>query len=147
MKEILFVCTGNTCRSAMAEAIFNSMAAKRSLPAHASSCGLAAFPGDAAAPEAVAAAAEFGADLAAHRARRLNPHILELADRVYCMTRAHLNLLKATYPEHSEKASLLDEADIPDPWGADAETYRRTAKTLARLIEKLLYDFGEQDEV
>ncbi len=132
----------------MAEAIFNAMAAERSLSARAESCGLAAFPGDPAATHAVAAAAAFGADLSAHRSRRASSYLLEQADRVFCMTRGHLKRLAADFPEYAGKAALLDTEDIPDPWGMDLDTYFQTAETIAKAIETLLEAMsGEQDGI
>jgi len=73
MKQALFVCTGNTCRSPMAEGICRALAEEKGWSIQAVSCGLAAFPGDPAAPYAVEAARKYGADLTMHRSRPLSP--------------------------------------------------------------------------
>lgn len=136
MKQILFVCSGNTCRSAMAEGIWNAMAKARGHDARAVSCGLSAFPGDAAAPYAARAAQQYGADLARHRARAVNAYALEEADRIFCMTRAHLQALWALYPACREKTALLGTEDISDPWGGDQKTYEAAAREIAEAIRR-----------
>ncbi len=145
MKKLLFICTGNTCRSAMAEGICRAMAKERGDEVLAASCGLAAFAGDPASEYAVQAAAEYGADLKKHRSRPLNPYIVEEADAIYCMTGGHLARLLALYPDARDKASLLLEGqDIPDPWGGDLETYRAAAKVIAGAVEQRLKETEEQ---
>ena len=143
MKTILFVCTGNTCRSAMAEGICNAMAKQQNKAVRAVSCGLAAFSGDAATPLAVAAAAHYGADLTKHRARPLSRYLLEGADAVYCMTRQHKAALQAAAPEMMEKMRCLAEQDITDPFGGTATVYEKTAAQIAEALEQLLA--GEAD--
>ena len=82
MTEILFVCTGNTCRSPMAEGITNALAARTGLTVIARSAGIAAFEGCAATEEAETAAAEHGADISGHRSRRLTAEMCRSADRI-----------------------------------------------------------------
>lgn len=88
MKRILFVCTGNTCRSPMAEGIFKKMLADRGVNGvECSSAGLFAMTGDSACDNAVKAAERFGVDISAHRARRITSYILDETDEFVCMTR------------------------------------------------------------
>ena len=144
MKTMLFVCTGNTCRSAMAEGICNAMAKRQNKAVQAASCGLAAFAGDAATPQAVAAAAHYGADLTKHRARPVSRYLLERADAVYCMTRQHKATLCAAAPEAAEKVFCLAEQDITDPFGGTAAVYEKTAAQIAAAVERLLRREAQQ---
>jgi protein-tyrosine phosphatase len=105
-RMILFVCTGNTCRSAMAEALAKKLLADRleclpeELPARGYwilSAGVSAFGGGAAMPESIEVASEFGADLREHRSRPVNPQLLAAADDVIAMTRSHAQILAGRF--------------------------------------------------
>ena len=121
----------------MAEAIWNAMAAPLGLPA-AHSAGLYAVPGDPAAANAAAAAAEYGGDLSAHRAQPVTIELLAGADRVYCMTASHLAMLRAACPEYGDKYALLTPDGIPDPYGGDPATYLHTAAAIHAALEEIL---------
>ena len=129
----------------MAEGICRARARARGDDVLAASCGVAAFAGDPASENAVRAAAEYGADLTAHRARPLSPYLIEQADAVYCMTGSHLARLAHLFPETRGKFSLLSETDIPDPWGGDLEAYRAAARAIAQAVEQRLEE-GKKTE-
>lgn len=141
--HILFVCTGNTCRSPMAAALAQAELDARGLSAQVSvdSCGLAAYPGEPASPNAVTAAAELGGILETHRAKPATPELLESADRIVCMSQSHAASITAALPELSERVSVFDPP-IPDPFGGDLATYRRTAETLRCAILQLFADWS-----
>ena len=150
VRSILFVCTGNTCRSPLAEAICRKMLADRlgvgegELEARGfvvRSAGVAALPGDAASPEAVAAAAELGFDLSAHRSRPVNPELLAGATDVVAMTAAHADLLAYRFPGHGPPVLLSPDGDLPDPFGCDLGVYRECARAIQAQLDRLVKEW------
>jgi protein-tyrosine phosphatase len=146
---IVFVCTGNTCRSPLAEALFKKLLGERlgcrpeELPEHGFlvlSAGLAAFPGCPATAEAVEAARELGADLSEHLSRPLTAGLAGQADYVVAMTRSHLLALDEPYYCLGDKPRLLcpDADDVLDPIGGDQQVYRQCARQILTYLETLL---------
>ncbi|MBQ2842352.1 MAG: low molecular weight phosphatase family protein [Clostridia bacterium] len=130
--NILFVCTGNTCRSPMAEGLFRKMLADKNIEnISCSSAGLFAMTGDEVAPNAVKACERFETDISAHRARRITSYILDETDKFVCMTPDHAASLSMYVP--TEKITVLG-GGIPDPYGGDLETYIKTANYIRTAL-------------
>jgi len=126
----------------MAEVFFNALAAKRGAAARARSAGLAALDGVPASHNAILAADELGADIAAHRSRQVSRDMAESADVVYCMTGAHLRGMAERYPEYKDKFVMLAQSDIADPYGGDEEIYLRCAGEIYVAVEDILDRYG-----
>ena len=129
MKRILFICTGNTCRSPLAEGLAKKMASDRGLSPEFESAGLSVFP-DGANPHSVTVAAEYGADLTKHRARPLTDTMLLQADQIYTMTKSQADFLKRIYPSGNEKIKTLCDQDVSDPYGGSEDDYRLCAQQI-----------------
>src|SRR5262245_19164856 len=123
---IVFVCTGNTCRSPMAEALCKRLLADRlgcpveELPGRGYlviSAGVSAVRGEPAPPEAVEAVRPHGADLSRHASRPAHPDLLRQADHLIAMTQSHLMTLAHRCPELGCRPRLLCGDDLPDPVG------------------------------
>lgn len=139
--KVLFVCTGNTCRSSMAAALARRLLedCEGGRGVRVSSAGVAAFPGDLASPEAVEALAGMGIDLSGHRATLLTADDVGRADLILAMTGDHLQHIKALFPGASGKAFTLAEyagafGDVPDPFRQSLAVYCRCAQRLEELV-------------
>jgi protein-tyrosine-phosphatase len=131
MKSILFVCTGNICRSPMAEALLQHMLKKAKIEGvHVFSRGVAAEVGHPMTREALQTLAVDGINGKAHRAAQITAEDLEQADRVLVMEAAHARFIQQHFPRLSKKASLLkeyagDSGEIDDPYGQSLEVYEK----------------------
>ena len=142
--KILFVCTGNTCRSALAEGIARREAIERGLmDFEVSSAGTSAWNGAPASDGGVLVALEHGVDLTGHRARQLTREIVQENDVILAMGPHHLERAEALGGE--SKAHLLthyaahgsSDRAVSDPFGGDLEVYRATYEELEKEIKRV----------
>jgi protein-tyrosine-phosphatase len=97
-KKVLFVCTGNTCRSPMAEGLLKRMAQENRIPLEVQSAGLAAFAGVPATPEAIEACREKGVDISSHLSQPLNKTLVTESDLILTMTGKHKEMIVKKMP-------------------------------------------------
>ncbi|HEV8002833.1 MAG TPA: Sua5/YciO/YrdC/YwlC family protein [Planctomycetaceae bacterium] len=145
----LFICTGNTCRSPLAEGLFRKMLADRlkcredELADHGYmvvSAGITAEPGLPAAPESITVAARYGVDLRSHESQRVTQRLLEQADQIFTMTRGHRESILASFPHLGDRIELLarDGTEIPDPIGLGEEEYEQCRAAIDRNLKMIL---------
>jgi protein-tyrosine phosphatase len=149
---VLFVCSGNTCRSPMAECLMKHRLAKRwqCKPAELEergvlimSAGVSAMAGGKPSAEAVQVLKDQGLDLSQHESQPVSDRLIRHADVVLTMTRAHREALVANWPEAEPRIHLLSHGrgDISDPFGGTTEHYRQCAEDIAGHLDPWLNEF------
>lgn len=148
MKSIMFVCTGNICRSPMAHGYMQKKVydLKKENEYLISSCGTNANQGEKATYNAVKAMESYGVDLTKHRATPIESSNIENYDLVFALTESHKTIILKIYPSLKDKVFTLKEyidnkqiyKNIDDPWGLDITVYNATAKDIVENVDKLI---------
>jgi protein-tyrosine phosphatase len=137
--HMLFVCSGNLCRSPMAEGFARSYAAERGRDVEVRSASSLGFDGEPAEPNSVAVMREAGIDISQHRARPLTVELLEWADQVLVMDISHAQRVRDLLPSAEEKTlllgTLIGQLEIPDPMGSWKGRFRKTRDEIQRAVE------------
>lgn len=137
--KLLFVCTGNTCRSPIAEGLARRMLGDA---VQVSSAGLEAWDGEEASTYAIEVLKEREIDGLSHRSRRIQVELLAEADWIIPMTKAQEDRIRRLFPQFTDKIRRLGDwgnvkRDVQDPWGGSLESYRQTAQEIETLLSQL----------
>jgi len=142
MPRILFVCTGNICRSPAAEALLKDRLERNGLTGwEVESAGTWTVDGRSASRYMVQLLGKRGLDLTQHRSRPVNRCMIERADLVLAMTQNHAEALRLEFPDQAEKIYLMSQMkdsrhyDIDDPYGGSLMEYQACVKELTDLID------------
>ena len=153
MKSVLFVCTGNICRSPIAEGLFRRLVGNRNI--EVASAGVHAVRGQPPSLYAVQVCEADGVDISNQRSQPLTADLVEHATHIFAMTGAHLETIHMLFPHGAEKTFLLREfeepgatlwRDVPDPIGMGRDVYEDCARTIKNALPSVL-SFVEQSEL
>lgn len=148
--KVMFICTGNICRSAMAHSLLKKkLTDLNRSDIQVYSCGIYAQDGDIPTYEAREAINEYGVNLSNHFAINIKNSNIKDMDLILCATKSHRIAVIDIYPELEEKVFTMkeyvnydrehhDNIDIKDPWGYDLETYRSCLAEIDECLELLL---------
>lgn len=147
MIHVIFICTGNICRSAMADGYLKYRVKELGLSEKikVTSAGTHAIKGDRSPINAIKAIEKYGVDISNHSASILDKHELMSADYILVMTNLHKQNILNRFPELNGKVKLLKEyaesngyMEIDDPWGFDIDIYESVAKEIVECIEQFI---------
>lgn len=143
MGKIIFICTGNTCRSPMAEAIGKDLAKKRGLELEILSRGIAVWDSAPAHPNAIKVMRQYNLDLSDHISKQITPQDMKENSLILTMTRNHKAAVSQILESRNSEIYTIREfikmdGDIPDPYGGDIEIYKICAEEIYHTVKKAL---------
>ena len=134
MKKIMFICSGNTCRSPLAEGLFKKYLKDNNITdIEVGSAGVGVFPGDDISINSILVAGSRGVDISDHRARNINPEHLLTTDLFCCMSDSH----KQVILRHCDENKIV-VLNVPDPYGRPIEAYEECARQLEGQFPEIL---------
>ncbi len=148
MLRVIFVCTGNICRSPMGVGIMKDRLQKEGIDSfEVTSMGTHGLDNKPASSNGAKICAEHGIDISDHRSRELIIHEMDRADIIFCMEKVHKEYIRVFFPRFEDKTQLLGawpdrkenrKAGIPDPYGKSERAYRKTFKVISDHIDYVL---------
>jgi tRNA threonylcarbamoyl adenosine modification protein (Sua5/YciO/YrdC/YwlC family) len=147
---LLFICTGNSCRSVMAKGLMEKFVNEAGLAekVHIDSAGTSTFAGIGAAPNTVSVMREEGVDISNHIGKNINKDIVKRSDLIFVMENGHRNFILSIMPEIKDKIRLLKEGqDIPDPIGKSLEEYRNVLKVIKEEVQNIFLEIFKEEKI
>ncbi|MEM1443506.1 MAG: low molecular weight protein arginine phosphatase [Verrucomicrobiota bacterium] len=144
--RVLFVCTGNVCRSPMAEGLLRSLAEKGDHEMEVASAGLGAMEGHPPSQNSIIAMQERGIDISGQRSQMISPEMIDDFTHIFGLGEGHIDTIRAYFPHSLEKTFVLREfiaegesdLNVPDPIGGDLEEYQMTRDRIEEAIPSIL---------
>ena len=149
-RKVLFICSGNICRSAYAPVVFNRLLAKKNMSCRIFSAGTLRISGREAAPNMIRAAQELGDDLTHHRSTPLSAPLLQASDVIFVMSPEHVKVCCEFQPDCAPRICVLAHwlepaaIEIPDPMGSPYEAYQRAVAQINQALEHWLDAWDEK---
>ena len=151
--KIMFICTGNTCRSAIAEGLAKKIFKQKNLNIEVYSAGIFAQTGEHASYNSIAIMKEYDVDITLHKATSVDESNIKEIDLILCATKNHKAELQARYSDLKDKIFTMKEyagidnngkdMDIKDPWGYNLNTFRICAAEISLCIDKIAEKLGD----
>lgn len=138
--KILFVCTGNTCRSPMAEGILRFLTKEKDMNLEIKSVGISVYDGEKASKNTIEAMKKIGIDISEHKASQIHRDLVEEVDLILTLSRSHKEFILSNYPSSKNKVFTLTEytygveKDIEDPFGRSLSVYEKTRDEIYQAL-------------